>query len=313
MAVDRFASRAHLAGLARGHRPTQPVASVIGSLSAHVAQVWAASIGVEPDDLVLFGSGGEAVRTLTSALVAPGDVVLLGEPAEVALPAAVLAVGGRYLDIGRDQRGRLPIGALRRAAELHVDAVLWASTPALTGADDCDGLPADVDLRAVLADERLSSTLNGRGLRAQSRALAQVIALRDVDRPADPVLYAAVCRPGTGWALAAVRGPGPLPLGTLQGALATLGANDAAGPQKRAALEAALDDAAADVTAAVAEIAGAQALPRAGVAMAVECLAGNAGEVATLLSRSGWSCAPYGPHPMRSLLVVDLFEPGVSS
>jgi len=307
LGLDRFPARAYLAGLARGHRPIREAPSVADSYAEHVVARWAELVGVSPGDLVVFATEAEALRVVSGALLAPGDVALLAEPAPIGLPAAVLSVGGRYVDLGRNQRGAINPDAAARAIAGHPEAILWAGAPALSGVDDT-ALIADrvADRpRATLQDSRLHGGLTGPGAPGAG-ALARVVALRDPDDPAAPLLHAVIAGSGTGWALTAVRGPAALPLPLLRRALDALDVIAADPAGRRAAHQRWLADAHAALAADLPEKPGLIALAPAGHARALRCLGDDGAEIAQTLQRRGWSAAAFAAHPMQGLIVVDV-------
>ena len=306
--LDRFGSRKYLQGLAREHRPLSAGGSVGWSLHEQVQLRWATALGIEADDLVLCGSAAHAWTTLSRCLLLPGDVAAIARPCPVELPAAVLGAGASFVDLGRSTQGEIQPAVVAKVAAAHANAVALGQRFSWFGTDDLKALAA-VQWRAILIDATGTDALVGSASALDEGADAAVIALRDPDQPVQPLLWAIACRAGEGPGVAAIGGPGHLPLLLLRAGLASLDAI-AAGPashhvawrdqlrQRREALRASLTDR-PGVHWSIAD---------GGVTAAALCLDGDVDAVAGPLRVAGFAATGFAPHPMRSAVVVDLAE-----
>ncbi len=302
---DRFPGRGHLQSLARSHRPERSAARPMDALDHSLRHRWAKHLGVQGDDLLPCASASDAWRLLCSATMLPGDVALLAQPCDTALPAAVLSTGASWLDLSRDGEGAIDATAVTRAAELHPGAILLAESPSLFGGDDTAIEAGSSGLRAMLADARHGPGLAGEGALVE-RAEATVIALRDPDDPAAPALHAIVCRPGSGPMLRAIQGSDPLPEALLEQGLAHLAVLARLGSSAATSWRNDLAASRQRFVELVTAHPGAVIFAGQGTRAAVECRAGDAAVVAGTLMAAHLSVSAGNAHPMRNLVVCDL-------
>ncbi|MBM4343616.1 MAG: hypothetical protein FJ100_09595, partial [Deltaproteobacteria bacterium] len=218
----RFGARRQLPSLARESAPAEATTPLGAGLDRQVAAVWAQQMqwpggsAVAADELVLCGSGREALGLALGGLLIPGDTVLVARPAAVDALATVLGRGARYVDVGRLHDGAVDAAAAARAAGRHPDAVAWMEAPGLLAEDDAPAW-AGVAVRARIADLRHAGWPT-----ALPEADAVLLALRDPDAPGTPVLWAVAARGGAAGLLGAIGGAGDLPAGTLSRSAAVL-------------------------------------------------------------------------------------------
>lgn len=301
---QRFPGRAHLAAVARSHAPLAPsTASVQGQWAEPVRRRWAEHLQVQTGDLVLAATAADAFRLVLQALLAPGDVALVAEPAPVAALGAILAAGAAYVDLGRLHDGDIDAKALARALQAHPDAVIVLEQPSLFGTDDRAAL-GHAQARALVIDARHALGWAGPA-DLEPRATATLVALRDPDQPAQPVLHAVVCAPGTGADLVLLQGPACWPEAPMRLALAVLdGLREQ--PHWPLSVETQLDARYSEFALALKDLAGVRLLPRGGFRAAAECLAGDGAAVALHVSRHLAPVDGFAAHPMRSLVVANL-------
>ncbi len=316
----RFPGRASLDSVLRSHQPRAGGERIDVALDDRVRALWAELLGVARADLLLVTGHGEALGLIARALVTPDDTCALAEPVPASLVGAVLACGGRYVDLGRLADGRLDAQALARVANHHPGAVLFAQAPCVFGCDDlllanADAAGADADeasaprappppFRAVIVDQTRQLRPNIDGSSPALPVDARIVALRDPDDGGAPLLHAICCAPGTGGSLAFLLGPSVPPLSLLQRAAALL--EPPARNDRFGAVEAQLVAGAAALATDVNDHPGVIVHGRAGVEIAIECLAGDSAALASRLQASGWRPTALGGHAGRSLIVVDL-------
>lgn len=324
--VQRFPGRAHLAAIARDHRP-ETAGPDLRSASFDALQArWAARLAADAADVLLFAGADEAARLVCSALLTPGDVALLARPCGALWPAATLATGAAFVDVGRLADGRLDPAGVAFAATAHPRAPWLLEAPALGGHDDAAdravALAASEEASAGAAIAVVDATAaSGHGADAApleastptslvapatpraGRVVASLHALRDPLEPAWPLLYALRTEPGQGRALALQRGPATLPMPLIERAGLALQRVDRAADERAAERVAAV---VAQVAAAAAAWSGAVVLAPAGWRVAVRCDAGDAAAFVATLAAQGLAASAFGPHPMRNLALVDL-------
>lgn len=302
--LQRFPGRGHLAAVARHHAPLDGAQSLVpGDLAPTVQQLLATHLGIAAEDLVLCATETDACRLVLHGLLAPGDVALIAEPAPVPVLAAILATGAAFVDVGRLHEGGIDTQALHRALAAHPHAIVVGEQPSLFATDDGLALQ-DLPARAVVMSATHAQGHVGPGL-LHPHATATLVALRDPDRPQVPVLHAVVCAPGSGADLMRLQGPATFAEVTLRQAHAVLeGLRDQ--PAWVQPIERCLAGHCARFTQALQGLAGVRVLPRAGWRQAAECLAGNASDVARHLGSHLSPVHAFAPHPMRSLVVVQL-------
>src|SRR5258708_2761848 len=116
--LTRFPLRRHLAGWYGQHRALNADRSdFAGDSSALLQSRWAAWLGVQPADVLLAATAHDAWHLLARAVFLPNDVAIIAEPSLSAFPAAVLAAGAAYVDVGRRHRGEIAPAALAIALE----------------------------------------------------------------------------------------------------------------------------------------------------------------------------------------------------
>lgn len=313
--VARFPGRAHLAAIARDHRPTAGFTDLRAAALEALQARWATALGASPDDLLLFASAQEAARLACSALMAPGDLALLARPATALWPAAVLATGAAFVDLGRLADGRLDPAGVAFAAEAHAGALWLLDQPSLTGHDDLATWSAALDeaprppspARALLdvtdAPGHGASAATLAPVDVRAELLASLHALRDPLEPAWPLLFALRVQPGEGRALAALRGPATLPMPLVERASLVWQRADMAADAHAAIRISAVR---AEVAARAERWPGAAVVGTSGWRIAVRCDGGDAEALAAELQASGLPAMGHGRHPMRSLVVVDL-------
>jgi len=302
----RFPGRAFQRSVGRAH---QPLGGGYGDCGEAVASAWAAHLGVQPSDFLLCSSDGAALRLVLHGLLAPGDLVLLAEPAPSEAVCAILAAGARYVDVGRRQSGGWDEAALDRALAAHPDALLYGEAPGWLGVDDGPLLATHASrCRGLVLDARFSQGWGGPARRmdelGRAGVWAQLVALRDPDSPGEVLLHGVACAPGTGADLGLLHFDAHRPQAPLRQALAVL--EGLADPEWTARADAVLAARHGAFAAALADWPGVQVYARAGFRAAAACLAGDAAAVAAHVGRQLAPVAAYGGHPMRHLVTVDL-------
>ena len=308
----RFPGRAFLSAVRRAHAPL--AGDTAGDAGDEVRGPWAAHLGVAPEDLLLCTSAEEAWHLVFGALLAPGDTVLLAEPAPPTALAVILACEARYVDVGRRQSGAVDAVAASRALAGHPQAVLLGEAPSLFGTDDAVAWAAIAgdhgpgSGRGLLLDARADPTWGGRApamVPGQIGALATIVALRDPDRFDDVLAFGIVCAPGTGVDLSLLQGRPERAQGPLRQAWSVL-ADLAADPHWPAAADAEIQCRRAAFAEAVADQPGVHLCVGTGLRAVAECRAGNAAETAT--RAAAWLAPVHGfaGHPTRALVVADL-------
>lgn len=307
IALDRFAHRRFLATVARDHRPLDAGGSVIDSLVEQLRERWSALLGVAAEDLVVCASASDALGLMARCLLAPADVAVLAQPCDVVIPAGVVSAGAVYVDVGRLMDGRLDAPAANAALLGNPQAVLFAASPSLGGADDLAQVAED-NWRAVVADARYARSLAGDVSAINAGADAVVVVLRDPAEPTAPLLYGVVCAPGCGVAVAAVLGPAPLPALLLRAAICAVDWLQGRGREDTANWAAEIAENALKLEFLLADRAGIS-VQIGGTTALVWCLDGVVESIAQTVRSAGFSASGFGPHPMRSVVVVDLTSP----
>lgn len=305
VAEDRFPNRRFLSAVARDHGATARTSSVDESLQQQLRERWAQTLGVATDDLVLVTTRSDAWNLLCRALLVPGDVALIAQPCAVALPAAIVAAGASFVDVGRRVDGHVDQQTAARALRENQAAIACLQAPNLSGS--LDHWPADsARPRAVLVDACHAARHSGATYSLSQGADVAVITLRDPDSPGQALLHAAVCKPGTGHALSRLTGPSMLPHVLLRQSLATLAVIADRGDTADERLQARLVSA-RNLVAKVLD-----ALPNLliqhdeGMSLLIWCLDGDVRPVVSLLGKAGFTATGHGAHPMRSTVAVDL-------
>ena len=227
--IRRFPGRKWLrisASLAHAPHPTPPTRETLVRLR------WARQLGVTPADLVLCHTPTHALRACLHALLAPTDVTLLAAPTAPDVVPMVLAVGARFVDVGRfvampEATGAWRPGGAALALQAHPEAVALLEVPNAAGGDDRTDAQ-DWPCRAAIVDWRRHVGVVGPDAAELGQLRAptlHVLALRDPDARAESVLGAIVAPPGMGDALRTVVEPLELQdhvldhaLGVLEGA-----------------------------------------------------------------------------------------------
>lgn len=319
----RFPGRAFLAAIARDHR------AIGGSVDGRAAAAealqsrWAERLGAQADDLLLFASAEEAAGLACGALLAPGDVALLARPCAALWPAAALASGAAFVDVGRLADGRLDPAGVAYAAATHPAGVWLLDAPSLAGQDDvalwseamATGAPTSQPCAIALVDMRdapghgaaagaaLAVPARDLGAAAAGQVIATLHALRDPAAPAWPLLVGLRVEPGQGREISALRGAASLPPLLVERAALALARADVAADRDASDRAATIVE---QIAAQAAGWSGAVLLARAGWHQAVRCDAGDAVAFAAALASLGLPAAAYNRHPMRSYCVVDL-------
>ncbi len=308
--LPRFASRRYLGGFYEQHRVINGDSVDFADDAAALLQArWAGWLNIDADDLLLAATAHDAWHLLANALLLPDDVVLIAEPTLSAFPAAALAAGAAYVDVGRSHNGEVPFSAWQLALQHHPQALIMAEFPSLYATDDLVAL-TELHGRFTLVDATQSE--QWAGPRAQPLAVgsAMVVALRDPDAPQAPVLHAIVCAPATGRSLRQLQGPLRWPEVLLRQALGVL-----AGLHHQPQWPLAVEQEMHEKYTLFADLArawpGAVVLPRAGMRAGVLCMAGDAAALALHLQPKIFPLFAYGTHPMRDLLLIDLTQAAV--
>ncbi len=303
----RFPGRRWSADLVGMVRDVQPQSA---QLTTAVLARWSHHLRARPGDLLLFATAQEAMRAAIHALVVPTDVVLVARPLPPDWLSAVLLAGARFLDVGRRFDGPLPTGGLNRpaaerAAAAHPGAVAIAELATWSGANDVQAA-AGLPLRALIVDARRTASCLGPQLPAE-RAVLTLVALRDPDRPSDPVLYALVAPDQQGEGLRAATGPTALPELQAAHALAVLDGLQRQ-PTWPTALNARLAARYAQLQQALAGRPGVQLLGLTGLEAAALCWADDGKAIAAALAVEFPTLAAWPMSEMRGLLTVDLLR-----
>lgn len=304
--TTRFPGRRFLDSVGRTHGIAGTSTPAV-TAEAELRRAWAAQLAVDPADLVPVATGADALRLVFQSLLAPGDTVLLAEPAPADALQAILATGARYVDVGRGAQGDVDAAGLHRALGWHASPVLFGQAPGLFGASDVPALGAQSRARAVVIDARMDARWAGPPLFGD-RPLATVVALRDLADPRLGVAHAVVCATGTGAQLAGLRGAEALPVPLSRAALAVL-QELAQSPARVVDAELAMQARYDEFTSLIRRMGrpGVTVLPRAGTVASAECAAGDAPEVGVSLACSGLPVVGgHGAWPMRNLVVIDL-------
>lgn len=254
---------------------------------------------MSPLDLMICPSLGDALRAGLALLLHPGAVVLLAEPVASEVLRAIVQADAQWIDVGRTAAGDIDELALQRAAMAHPGAVFYAESPQLLGQlDPPYALPPE--LRASVID------LRQQGWPSQlPPATAVLLALRDPDRPRDPLLYAVATQAGLGQGLALLLGDPRLAEPLAERARAVL-LSWQRFPAWVAAAEAAMARRGQALSAAAAGWPGLVDSGQRGLAWAAQCQAGDAAELLTRRLGLQLGLAAYPSHPMQNLVVADL-------
>jgi len=298
--LQRFPGRAHLASVLRQHRAEPPQLHQETPLQDDVRCLWSEQLGCDPADLILAPTAGDAIRLLTSALLTAQDVAIVAEPMPGEWLASVLATGARYVDVGRRAAGEIDRDALDLALQRHPGAVAIGLAPSWFATDDGPAL-ARVAPRATILDARMHASRAGS---LAPDATAVLHALRDAATGGDPVLHGIVCARATGDALRLLAS-GLGRLTDLQRALQALRAD----PHLTALRETERAARHAQFVAWFAGEGGVRVAPRAGSCAALECLGGNAREVARRARAVMPGVRAFDTPVMRHIVVVDLDAP----
>lgn len=100
---------------------------------ATLERIWAASLGVAGEAVVVAAGRELALSRLMACLLGPDDVVALAGPADPDLRRAVLLPGARWVDLGRDARWGLQTEALDRVLADGVSSLCVFSRPGPLG------------------------------------------------------------------------------------------------------------------------------------------------------------------------------------
>lgn len=306
--AGRFATRRYLPSLQRETTPLFATTALDAGLGQQVAAAWAAALAwpdgtaAHADEVVLCAGAREALTLGLGGLLAPDDVVLVARPTAPDALAAVLGRGAGFVDIGRLHDGAVDPQAAARAADRHPTAVAFVEAPSLMADDDLDAWAA-IAVRARVVDLRHA------GWPARLPAAdATLLALRDPEDPARPLLWAVVARREAAALLAVIGGAAEFPVGVLARAAALLRSLAADPAWVTAALERLAERAHALRDLAAAHPGG--RLHAAGpLRVVASCAAGDADVLATRWRPHAVAVAAYGDHPMRHLAVAEL-DPG---
>ena len=305
--LTRFPGRGWYAGIAEQIRAAPAGSSL---LNTSVLARWAQHLRARPADILLLATAQEAIRVAIQALVVPSDVVLLARPLPPEWLMAVLHAGARYLDVGRRFDGPTPTGGLNhaaahRAALAHPQAIAIAELATWSGANDA-ALAADLPIRGVIVDARRHADCLGPQLPG-ARAPLTLVALRDPDRPSEPVLYALLVPDQQGEALLIASGPTALPEIQAEHAFAVLDGLQRQ-PTWPTAMQARLATRYAQFQQAVANRPGVVLLGQTGLEAAALCLADDGEEIAQALAGEFPAAVAWPMTDMRGLLTVDLLR-----
>lgn len=306
---ERFAARRYLGSLRRETTPVSETTPLGSGLAQQVGRDWAEQLrwadgqAVTADELVLCGSAREALALALGGLLAPGDSVLVARPAATDALATVLGRGGQFVDVGRCHDGAIDPAAVARAAQRHPAAVAYVEAPSLLADDDLAAWPTAA-LRACVADLRQAGWPT-----ALPTADAVLLALRDPDQPAPPVLWAVAAPAAIAGTLGAIGGAAEFAEGVLARAAALL-RGLAADRDWAAGACARLQARAQPLRALAASHPGARLHAAGPLRVAAACAAGDATVLAGRFRALTVAVAAYGDHPMRHLVVADLTASG---
>lgn len=311
LALERFPSRAYLDGVARGMAPTSPQPEPVGRLEYELQSRWAGALGIPADALLLVADLDAAANLLCGAALAPGDVAVLARPTAPRWPAAVLARGARFLDLGRLDDLALDPAAAARAGSLHPGALWLLDDPHLGGG--ADTLPPEAQARVVVIDRSQSDPADATVM-VPAEHVVEVHALRESGVVAAPICVGLVAAPASVPALRALRGPSPLELTRIERGLAALAAtaseatsgSDAPWRARRAERRAAR---LRQVAVEAADWPGATLLAPTLGRVCLRCDRDDAEALADRLRGLGIPAYGLPAHPMRALCVVDLWTP----
>ncbi len=303
--LERFATRRFLPAARRDHSPVSDRESAERDYLAELRALWSQLLRrhdgapVAPDDVLVCASDREATELALGRLLQPDDVVLWAEPIAPSAVLATLAAGARYVDVGRARHGQPDAAALALALQAHPQAVFWGEAPSLTCADDLVAL-GDLTARACIADCTAAAWPQ-----QLPNADASILALRDPDQPAEPVLYAVVTRPSWGTELAQLHGRIHLSERAQLHALAVLQGlvNHPAWPDARRAEALQLAE---QFMNAAQTWPGAVAVGQFGLRAAVRCLGADPQPLAVRLHEQFLQLRALSAHPAGSLLWLDL-------
>ncbi len=308
----RFGQRQFHASLRRGLQPAEQRCALASSVAQAVAALWASQLcwpdrPVLPTELVLCGSGREALALALATLLVPGDTVLIGHPTAGQALAIALAQGAHYIDVGRTDDGQIDFLAAQRAAQAHPQAVAYGQAPAWSAVDDTAMWQQVTGLRATVADLRLAlwpTVLPAAG--------ACVLSLRDPDDPACEVLYAVVAPQADAVVIAALWGDSALSHGQLRHAHAVAGGmarNQLWVAQARSAVL----NAAGRLTQAALGYPGVQTYATAGATVALRCRGGDGASLFAALRIYTPDMATFDHHPLRGWVVADVAAAALST
>ncbi len=271
---------------------------------------WARHLNIHPNDLFLFATAQEAMNAAVRAVMAPTDVALVARPMDEDWLTAVLAIGARYVDVGRRFDGPTPVGgwhrpAAERAAAAHDEAIAIVESPIWSGADDVEAI-AGLPLRAVVIDARRTEDCWGAQVPAARKSLT-LIALRDPDQPCEPLVCGLVVPTLSGVGLRVAVGPTRLPRVIADRATAVLHSL-ALQPDWPAPMLAQLQVRYAAWHAAMVDRPGVQVLGRCGLEAAALCHAGDGPQIADAIATDFPSIRASRVAGMRGLLTVDLLS-----
>lgn len=277
----------------------QPVGNAAQSPETLLAAQWGALLGRGADDLLLCATEVEAAEAMVGALVHPGDTAILAAPASGAAIAALLRRGGRFVDVGRDHRGRIDPDALRLALRHHPGAWVWLQRGEVDDSAFASSVELDPQRLLYFADG--AEVANEADAAPCQSALAGQICLRDPSA-GTPLLWAVVTQ-GAAPALRRLLGLAGLSAEIHQRAqmrLAGMNAGALAGEQ------AGLARRAAALAEAVAHWPGAVLWEGSGWRRLVRCAAGDAVGLAGLLTSTGWRATACHAAALGNAVVVVL-------
>lgn len=302
---QRFAVRQFAAAVRRNHLPLHTDRLPDLTWRSRLRDGWAAWLqredggAVSPDDIWVCGSDREAIDVALGGLLVGGDVVVVAEPVGAEALLAVLRTGARFLDCGRRDDGGLDAAGLEAASARHTEAVAYVESPGMLSAEDAQAIRAHpwratvVDLRQALWPRTVPS------------ASAVILALRDPDAPAEPIIHAVVLPQGWGRGVTEWAGEPSLGSAQLEHADAVL-----QGLLARPAWAQARSDALAQLAAAFLAAAGTwpgvRVVGQHGLRAVVECRGGDAAALAASLPEWAVAVRAHGSHPGRNLLLAEL-------
>ncbi|MCO4760396.1 MAG: hypothetical protein KC502_02755 [Myxococcales bacterium] len=293
--LERRPQRRHLLQLQRTDGPISASASVHGLLSVRVRERWATLVGVSARSILPCAHASQALSLAAHGALIPSDRVRLARPGSMAWPAAILATGASYIDMGRLNSGALDPSVVTASTRGRF-AILGA--PAPTGAMDARSWPA-ANSEPCIWDATLAASLYGAPAeRAQPADLA-LIALRDPLAPSAPVLVALVGDAAHIDGLQSLAGPSFLPASLLRTALGVLSRID---PAASANFALRMAERAAELRAEVALGPGQSWLPQAGVMQSACCLAADGESLVAAAQRAGFEAAAWTAFPGGGLV-----------